>query len=61
MELIERLGAAGSQDRERSPEVAYTDVCDECCEEFESTAADPFDVTCPVCGSDCVSPRLAVY
>ena len=61
MGLTERLGAAGSQDRERNPEVAYTYACDECCEEFESTAEDPFDVTCPACESDCVTPRPAVY
>jgi DNA-directed RNA polymerase subunit RPC12/RpoP len=61
MGRIERIIEAGSDESERNPEVTTIYACEECSEEFESTDEDPMDASCPVCGSECVSVRPAVY
>ena len=59
MGLFERARSAGSG--ARNGDVTYVYGCENCREETESPAPDPIAVTCPVCGSDCVSARPAVY
>jgi DNA-directed RNA polymerase subunit RPC12/RpoP len=61
MGRIEAIIASGSDESERNREVTLTYACEECGEEFESTAVDPIDAACPDCGGEFVSVRPSVY